>query len=64
LRCLGEDGIEVRVVDIGEFEPAVSDLARKMRRGRQTAAFRAMPGGDPLPLVKVLTTLERRFIAT
>jgi PKHD-type hydroxylase len=31
---------------------------------RCVEAVRAMPGGDPLPLVKVLTMLERRFIAT
>jgi hypothetical protein len=25
---------------------------------------RALPGGDPLPLIKALTMLERRFIST
>lgn len=40
----------------------IRDVVAELRRCVETV--RRTPGGDPLPLVKVLNTLERRFIAT
>lgn len=43
-------------------DPDIRDVVADLRRCVEAA--RRTPGGEPLPLVRVLNTLERRFIST